>query len=111
MHRRQQRLHAVATADLYRHHRLELAPKMLFHRRDGTGNQPAVDRPFQDDEGRAHHRHHRDGVVVLQLVDVNQVDPRAVRIETAQVQQRVIRAATASGAKNPGANGKCFDIL
>src|ERR1700726_2203965 len=45
-------------ADLDRHHRLELAAKVLFHRRDGAGNQPAVDRPFQDDEGRAHHRHH-----------------------------------------------------
>ena len=43
MRRRQQRLHAVAAADLDRHHRLELAAEVLFHRRDGAGNQPAVD--------------------------------------------------------------------
>ena len=43
MRRRQQRLHAVAAADLDRHHRLELAAEVLFHRRDGARNQPAVD--------------------------------------------------------------------
>ena len=88
MRRRQQRLHAVAAADLDRHDRFELAAKVLFHRRDGAGNQPAVDHPFQDDERRAHHRHDRDGIVIVQLVDVDQVDPRAIRIETAQISAR-----------------------
>ncbi len=108
---RQQGLDAVHPTDLDSHHRLEAATPMGFHHLHRTGDQATVHEPLLDHQRRALDRDHGDGVVVVQLLRVDQLDPRAVVVEPSQVQRRMIGTAAAAGPQDPGAGGQRFDIL
>ena len=50
-------------------------------------------------------------IVIIKIQRRHQLHAIAFRVEPAQVEQAQIGAAAATGAENPGADGKRFDIL
>ncbi len=108
---RHQRLHAVAAADLHRHHGCESDVVEFFLHAHGSGDAAAVGQALLSDQRRAHVGDDSDPVVVIEIERRHQLDPMAVGIEPAQIEQAEIGTAAAAGAQDPGADRQCLDVV
>jgi hypothetical protein len=108
---REERLHAVAAADLDRHDGIETPAQIRLHRQHRPGDHAWVGEPLLADQWRAHLRDHRDQIVVGELQRVDQRDPAALTAELLDVEQAVIGIAAAAGAEDPGAGGEVLQLV
>ena len=78
---------------------------------DRAGDVAAVGQALLTDQRRAHVGDDSDTIVVLKIQRRHQLHAIAFRVEPAQVEQGQIGAAAATGAEDPGADGKGLDIF
>lgn len=84
---------------------------MAFHQRDGARQRLTVGQALLPDQRRTHASGGADHVIVGKVDRIHQGDLIPLLVEQPHVEQRQVRIAAPSGAENPRADGKRFDVV